>query len=226
MGRFYPDSKVEIQGLSARFYDNLLNTASLGAYSSFIKKAIRQMCIAPDDAILDFGAGTGRNALLMNSYLSGDGEVLGLEISEEMLIQFQRKTENFNRINVLDQRIDQPFTLDRKFDKVFISFVFHGFPLEIQKNILRNAANALKLGGQFIMLDFNEFVTDETPLYFRIPFKIVECRYAFEYVERNWKQIMSEFGFGGFTEKYFLRNHIRLLTAKKESNETSYDIPG
>lgn len=216
MSRFYPDSKVEIQGLSARFYDNLLNTASLGAYSSFIKKAIRLINITPDDAILDFGAGTGRNALLMHRYLTGDGKVLGLEISEEMLIQFKKKTKKFDRISVLNQRIDQPFTLDRKFDKVFVSFVFHGFPFEIQKNILRNAANALKQGGQFIMLDFNEFVTDETPLYFRVPFKILECRYAFEYVERNWKQIMSNFGFGSFTEKQFFGNHIRLLTAEKE----------
>jgi len=74
----------------------------------------------------------------------------------------------------------------------------------------------LKENGEFIILDFNEFVTDETSLYFRIPFKIIECRYAFEYVERNWKQILSEFGFNDFQEKLFLGKHLRLLKAKKE----------
>jgi len=216
MSRFYPDSKVEIQGLSARFYDKLMNFASFGAYSSFIRKAVRLMNISPDDTILDFGAGTGRNALLMNRYLTGKGEVLGLEISQEMITQFEKKTKKYQRINVVDQRIDQPFSLEKKYDKVFISFVFHGFPFEIQKNIIQNAYNALKDNGRFIMLDFNEFVTDETPLYFRIPFKTVECKYAFEYVERDWKQILAESGFGNFSENLFFKNHFRLLSSEKE----------
>ncbi len=216
MDRNYPDSKVEIQGFSAKHYDNLLNIASLGGYSHFIKKAIGEINIAPDDTILDFGAGTGRNALLMNKQLSGKGEILGLEISEQMIVQFREKTEKFNNISVLDQRIDQPFELDRKYDKVFISFVFHGFPFEIQRIIIANAFNALKKGGEFVMLDFNEFITDETPLYFRIPFKIIECRYAFEYVERDWKQIFSEYGFHDFNEILFMGNHIRLLTSRKD----------
>jgi len=215
MGRFYPDSKVEIQGLSARFYDNLLNVASLGAYSRFIKKAVRLMKIKPEDTILDFGAGTGRNALLMQKYISPGGRILGLEISEEMIAQFRRKTEEFDNVNVMDQRIDLPFSLKEKYNKVFISFVFHGFPFEIQRNILENAFQALKEGGEFIMLDFNEFVTDKTPLYFRIPFKIVECRYAFEYVERDWKKIMSEFGFKDFDQQLFFHDHLRLLRAKR-----------
>ena len=65
------------------------------------------------------------------------------------------------------------------------------------------------------MLDFNEFITDKTPLYFRIPFKIVECKYAFEYVERDWKQIISEFGFIGLEEQFFFHNHLRLLRGKR-----------
>lgn len=214
MSRFYPDSKVEIQGLSAIFYDNLLNVASLGGYSRFIKKAIRLMNISSEDTIIDFGAGTGRNALLMQKYLGKHGEILGLEISEKMIAQFRNKTAEFDHINVVNRRIDQPFSLEKKYDKVLISFVLHGFPFEIQKNILGNARDALKEGGELIILDFNEFVTDKTPLYFRIPFKIVECKYAFEYVERDWKQIMSEFGFSDFREEFFFHNHLRLLKAK------------
>ena len=151
------------------------------------------MNINENDEILDLGAGTGRNALLMNEYLSEKGEILGLEISDLMIAQFKNKTEKFKNINIISQRIDQPFKLEKKYDKVFISFVLHGFPFEIQKNIIQNAFNMLKENGEFIILDFNEFITDKTPLYFRIPFKIIECKYAFEYVERDWKQILSEF---------------------------------
>jgi len=221
MGRIYPDSKVEIQGFTARFYDNLLNFATLGGYGLFIKKAVRAMDIRPDDKILDFGAGSGRNALLMNKYISGKGEILGLEISDLMISQFKRKTEKFRNINVINQRIDLPFELEKKYDKVFISFVFHGFPFEIQKNIIRNAFSALKKDGEFIILDFNEFVTADTPFYFRIPFKLIECRYAFEYVERDWKQILSGYGFKGFREKLFPGKHIRLLKAGKQAGGKS-----
>ena len=215
MKKIYPDSKVEIQGFTAKFYDNLLNFATFGGYSLFIKKAIKSMNINPNDKIIDFGAGTGRNALLMNEQLSEKGEILGLEISKLIISQFKSKTKNYKNINVINQRIDQPFELDKKYDKVFISFVFHGFPLDTQKLILINAFNLLKVNGEFIMLDFNEFITDKSPLYFRIPFKIIECKYAFEYVERDWKQILSEFGFSDFQEKLFLKKHIRLLKAKK-----------
>ena len=215
MNKFYPDSGVEIQGFTAKFYDKIMNIMTFGGYSLFIKKAIKSMGIHQDDKILDFGAGTGRNALLMNKYLSGEGEILGLEISDLMIAQFKNKTASFKNLDIINQRIDQPFELEKKYDKVFISFVFHGFPFEIQKNIIQNAFNALKENGEFIILDFNEFVTDETPLYFRIPFKIIECKYAFEYVERDWKNILSEFGFRDFEEKLFLKKHIRLLKAKK-----------
>lgn len=215
MKKIYSDSKVEIQGFTAKFYDNLLNFVTFSGYSIFIKKAINSININPNDKIIDFGAGTGRNALLMNKQLSEKGGILGLEISELMISQFKGKTKNYKNISVINQRIDQPFELEKKYDKVFISFVFHGFPFEIQKNIIRNAFSTLKEGGEFIILDFNEFIIDKTPLYFRIPFKIIECKYAFEYVKRDWKRILLEFGFDDFKEKLFLKKHIRLLKAKK-----------
>jgi len=215
MNKLYPDSKVEIQGFTAKFYDNMINLLSFGSYTRFINNAINSMNINENDKILDFGAGTGRNALLMNNCLSEEGEILGLEISELMIVQFKYKTKTLNNLDIKNQRIDQPFELEKKYDKVFISFVLHGFPFDVQKQIIQNAYNALKKDGEFIILDFNEFLIDKIPLYFRIPFKIIECKYAFEYVERDWKYILSEFGFSKFSETLFLKKHIRLLKAKK-----------
>ena len=213
--RYYPDSKVEIQGFASKYYDGILNIVSLGAYSSFIKNAIAAMGIKPNDKILDLGAGTGRNALLMNNFLNGGGKIVGMEISEEMVKHFKQKTKDFKNIELLNVRIDQPFDLGEKFDKVFISFVIHGFPHPIRENIIRNVYNNLNDGGEFIILDFNEFTVRTMPFYARIPFTTIECKYAFDFVERDWKKILAEFHFGDFKEKTFMMNYIRLLNAKK-----------
>ncbi len=215
MTKFYPDSKVELSGFIAKHYDKIMNILSFGKYKNLLKNVFKAMNIQPDDKIADFGAGTGRNAILMHNFLSKQGKVLGLEISEEMRAQFETKTKNIDNINVINQRIDKPLSQDQKFDKVFISFVIHGFPHEVRKEIIKNAFNLLKDDGEFIILDFNEFVLEKTPFYFRIPFKIIECKYAFDYVERDWKNILQDFGFHDFKETLFGRNYVRLLIAKK-----------
>ena len=133
-----------------------------------------------------------------------------------MISQFKNKTKSDSKLEIKNKRIDLSLDLPEKFDKVFISFVFHGFPFEIQQQIIDNAYNSLKKGGEFIILDFNEFVTNETPLYFRIPFKFIECKYAFEYVARDWQKILKKRGFSFKYEKLFMNKYIRLLVLKKE----------
>lgn len=87
--KIYPDSHVEIQGLSARYYDLVLNILSVGIYDKFIKSAVAAMNIQSGEHILDLGCGTGRNACLMHKYFGENGYFLGMDISEEMGSQFR-----------------------------------------------------------------------------------------------------------------------------------------
>jgi demethylmenaquinone methyltransferase/2-methoxy-6-polyprenyl-1,4-benzoquinol methylase len=214
--RYYPESKVEVQGFEAKYYDTLLNVLTFGVYSSFIKRVVKDMNISPEDKILDMGAGTGRNALLMHKYLNEKGKIVGLDISPDMIRQFKARTVNIPNIELREQRIDVPFETEEKFDKVFISFVIHGFPHEVRLKVIQNAFNSLKPGGQFIILDFAEFKIKEMPFYARFVFTTVECKYAFDFVERNWKEILAENGFGDFEEKHYLMKYVRLLKARKK----------
>ncbi len=215
MSKYYPDSKVEIDGFTAKYYDSLMNFISLGFYKSFINKAISDMKINPDDKILDLGAGTGRNALLMNKYLGKNGQIIGLDINEIMINHYLKNTENYPNLTIKNLRIDQPFDLDMKFDKVFSSFVIHGFPNEIRMKIIENAKNSLKSGGKFYILDFNEFVLEKMPFYLRIPFTKIECKYAFDFIKRDWKKILSETGFNSVTENFYMKKYVRLLSVEK-----------
>ena len=216
MKKIYLESKVEIHDFAAKYYDRILDIATLGSYPFFIRKVIRSMKIMPRDKILDLGTGSGRNALLMREFLSKEGEIVGLDISEDMISQFEKKTRRFPNMKIVKQRIDKPLQFKNEFDKVFISFVLHGLPHQVRKTVIQNAFQVLKKGGIFYILDYNEFDLNEMPPFLRIPFKIIECPYAFDFIEKDWKKILAENGFSDFQENLFFRKYVRLLGAKKK----------
>jgi ubiquinone/menaquinone biosynthesis C-methylase UbiE len=216
MSNYYPESKVEIGGFMARYYDTLLNLATLGVYSLFIKRSIEFMKIQPEDRILDLGAGTGRNACLIANYLSEDGELIGVDISREMILQFKRKCADYPNVRIIRSRIDKSLPFREKFDKIFISFVLHGFPQNVRESIVKNVFKMLKDNGSFFILDYNEFYYNKMPLYLRIPFKIIECPYAFDFIKRDWKQILTDYKFSDFEQFLFFKDYVRLLKGKKQ----------
>lgn len=215
MKKFHPQSKVETQGFTARYYDTLMNVIAFGKYSLFIEKVMELMRIRPTDRVLDLGTGTGRNACLIMKYLSPEGELVGLDISREMIIQFEKRCASFPNIKIINQRIDRHLPYKDEFDKVFISFVLHGFLQAVRKLIIENTFRALKDGGEFFILDYNEFSLRDMPFYLRLPFKFIECPHAFDFIKRDWKRILAERGFNNFEEHSFFGRYVRLLKAVK-----------
>jgi len=217
MCAYYPESKVEVKGSTAKYYDTLMNIISFGLYPSFIGKVIQSMGIKSDDKIMDLGAGTGRNACLMSNYLSSNGEVIGLDVSGEMIALFKKNCKGLQNIKIVNQRIDKPLPYEGEFDKAFISFVLHGFPQEIRREIIRNVFKGLKKEGEFFILDYNEFSLKRMPFYLRIPFKLIECPYAFDFIEKDWQKILAEEGFNHFEKYLFFGGYVRLLKVVKMS---------
>ncbi len=213
--KLYPESKVEIQGFIARRYDTILDMASLGLYRKFIVSAIKKMQIKTGENILDLGCGTGRNARLMRTEFGDTGYLLGMDVSYTMGRQFERNNRPFTNMEFHSERIDMPFKQGQMFDRVFISFVLHGFPQDVREVIVKNAYDNLKPGGIFTILDFAEFSLSDMPIYYRVPFKILECPYAFDFIEKDWKKKLEQYGFGQFTEHFMFRNYVRLLNGTK-----------
>ena len=217
MCAYYPTSKVELSRFTAKHYDGLMDIATFGRYSSLMKKAVGLMEIKSDDRIIDLGTGTGKNACLMMRHLSTKGEVIGLDISKEMTAKFKRRCAGVINAKIINQRIDKPLSYENEFDKAFISFVLHGFPQEVRKQIIRNVFNSLKNHGEFFILDYNEFSLKKMPFYSRIPFKLIECHYAFDFIKKDWKRILAGEGFSSFEEHIFIAGYIRLLKGVKVS---------
>ncbi len=213
--KIYPDSGVELSPFVSRNYDRIMAIASMGHYPKSIIQAVKDMEIKPNDHILDLGCGTGYNTSLMASHLDERGTINGLDISDEMALQFQARFSEDNRISFQNQRIDIPFQLKKKFDKIFIGFVIHGFPHHVRQAVIENVYKHLEAGGAFYILDFAEFDMNSMPFHHRAIFKAVECKYAFDYIERDWKSILKEKGFNEFTEHFYLKKYMRLLKAVK-----------
>lgn len=218
MAKIYPDSQVEIQGFMARQYDFLMNFVSFGLYSSFIKSAIAKMGSEQGERILDLGCGTGRNACLMREHIGDSGYILGLDISNEMLSQFKKNCDKWDNVEFINQRVDTSFKGKFLFDKVFMSFVLHGFPHDVRLRVLKNIFDNLKVGGKFCLLDFSEFHINMMPFHHRFVFTTFECKYAFDFVERDWKEILTDAGFGNFKEHFWFKKYVRLLIAEKSKS--------
>jgi len=208
------DSKVEVTGLEARYYDLLMNIITGGTYPFFIRNTIREMQIQPGDNILVFGAGTGRNMDLMDKYLSGKGRIIGLDVGPEMLEQAKRRFADHPYITIKKQRIEEPLPYQGEFDKVFISFVLHGFVQEDRLKTIANAQRALRPGGEFIILDYNEFDLKQSPWPVRFAFKM-ECPLATDFIGRDLQAILREQGFDEFRVHPHYLGYVRLLAARK-----------
>ena len=208
-------SKVEVKGFEAKFYDRLMDIITLGYYPFFIRRVIKDLGLKDGDKILDFGAGTGRNALLMRKYIGDSGEIIGLEIGKEMKEQFLKNTKKFKNIKLLDKRIDEKLDFEKEFDVVFISFVLHGFIQQKREIIIKNAYKALKKGGTFAILDYNNFDVDKANFIVRFAIRKVECPLAEDFIKRDTKTVLKNFGFEGFEEHLYFKKYVRLLKAKK-----------
>ncbi len=213
--KIYAESKVELTPLIARHYDRIMNSISFGKYDRFIYQAVEDMGIRQGEQILDLGCGTGKNAALMAKYIGEKGRITGLDLSPVMERQFMKRHEGDERISFIRRRVDIPFDLEQQFDRVLISFVIHGFPHEVRQQLIMNAYKHLRPGGTLVILDFSEFSLDEMPAHHRFIFRTVECKYAFDYIERDWKSILKEYGFNHFTEHFYFRSYARLLMAAK-----------
>jgi ubiquinone/menaquinone biosynthesis C-methylase UbiE len=209
------DSKVEVTGLEARHYDFFMNLITGGTYPFFIRRAIREMQVQPGNDILVLGAGTGRNMSLMNRYLAGKGRIVGLDIGPEMLEQAQHRFADHPYITIENRRIEEPLLYENEFDKVFISFVLHGLIQEDRLKVIANAHRALRPGGEYIILDYNQFDLKQSPWPVRFAFKL-ECPLATDFVGRDLQAILREQGFDEFRAHPHYLGYVRLLAARKD----------
>ncbi len=209
-----PRSKVEIKGLEAKFYDQLLDIVTLGQYPRLLKRIFSLMDIKPGYSIIDLGSGTGRNACYMLKKAGRDARLVGLDINEEMIKKARKKCRDFPNAEFINMRIEETLPFRQEFDIAFISFVLHGFENFDKEKIVENVRKALKPGGKFYIFDYAEFDVDVAPFYVKFFIRKLECPLAEEFINLDLKEFLRKFEFSEFREWTFAGGIIRLLEAR------------
>jgi len=212
--RLYPDSKVEVQGFEARHYDRLMNLVTFGTYPGFLRRVFDKMDLKPGQRVLDLGAGTGRNTAMIADRIGPDGEVWGVELGDEMAAGFKQRCEGRKNCHLVRGRIDEPLDLGPGFDKAFISFVIHGLPHENRLKVLENVQKLLKPGGILVILDYKQ--RKNISAIRKFMFTKVECPYSFDYIRRDWHEILAGYGMSVKQEDLFYFNIVSLLQSEKQ----------
>lgn len=208
-------SKILIEGFFAKYYTFLLNLITLGFYQRVIKNAINLMNLKKGDKIIDFGCGPGKNDLLILKKLNFEGKVVGIDISDDMLIQAKRKAKKFKNFEVLKARIEEELPFIDEFDHVFISFVIHGFENYDKEKILKNAYKVLKKGGHLNILDYSEFNLERANFLIKLFFNKIECELAKEFIKLDLSNFIENLGFRVLNEHILGSGYIRFLVAEK-----------
>ncbi len=207
-------SKVELSPFFAKHYETILNIVSFGTYIPFTKKVIKKAPFKKGDSILDLGSGSGHFACLI-SQKANPKRYVGMDISKEMLKRARKRCKNVKNIEFLQGRIQEILPFDSEFDKVFISFVLHGFVQKERLKIIRNAYKSLKPGGKFLILDYAEKNINKSPFLVKLLIRKAECPLAEEFINRNLQEMLRTEGFVKFKELFFFKGYIRLEIAEK-----------
>ena len=127
--------------------------------------------LRPGFRVLDLGSGTGYPALLAAQAVGGEGEVVGLDLAEEMLAVARRKAKGLGLSNITFQAGDVtalPFE-SASYDAVISRFCLMFLP-NVHKAV-NEAARVLKPGGYLAAAVWS--AVDKNP-FLRIPMDVIK----------------------------------------------------
>lgn len=118
------------------------------------QRALVEVADRVTGVVLDAGCGTGENAL---SFAGRGHPVLGLDFLEGPVLEARRKAEERN-LDAEFARMDalEPAGLDRHFDTVIDSGLFHVFSDEDRARYVAGLAHVTRPGGRLFLLCFSD----------------------------------------------------------------------
>jgi demethylmenaquinone methyltransferase/2-methoxy-6-polyprenyl-1,4-benzoquinol methylase len=135
-------------------YDFTANLYYLFGYREWAYRriAVEALKLKPGDTVLELACGTGINFPLFQDYIGSTGRIIGVDMTDAMLEQAQKRVAKQGWDNVtLIQHDASTFQIPSQVNAIFSSFALSIFP-DTEK-VLANIASSLHLNGRLVLLE-------------------------------------------------------------------------
>jgi demethylmenaquinone methyltransferase/2-methoxy-6-polyprenyl-1,4-benzoquinol methylase len=149
---------IETYRKSARHYD--LTSRLYYPQRAHRRRAVQALRLRPGDSVVEIACGTGLNFPLIEQEIGPEGRIVGVDLTDAMLAQAQRRIETKGWSNIsLVQADAAEFEFPTGVDAILATYA-HSLLPECRQVIAQGAA-ALSAGGRWVVLDLK--VPDNTP---------------------------------------------------------------
>lgn len=153
---------------------------------------IDKMDLKPDQRILDVCCGTGTLCAMIAGMIGDTGEVVGIDLSENMLKKAEKKRKDNMRF-CLSNAEEIPYS-DGYFDRACVTFGLHEMPHSVRMNVLCEISRVLNADGKIIILDYSYPRRRLVRLLFNI-WMLVEGGTARDFIGRDLSSMVRDAGF-------------------------------
>ncbi len=124
------------------------------------RRAVQALGLRPGDTVVEIACGTGLNFPLIERGIGPEGRIIGVDLTDAMLVQARQRIEANGWSNVtLVQADSAAFEFRTPVDAVLATYAHALLPEPVQ--VIAHGAAALTEGGRWVVLDLK--VPDRTP---------------------------------------------------------------
>ena len=153
---------IETYRRNAKHYDVTSRFYPVPGYPQRTQRlhAVRALGLCPGDTVVDIACGTGLNFSLIEQAIGPDGRIVGVDLTDAMLAQAQRRIETNGWSNIsLVQADAAEFDFPTDVDAILSTYALSQVPE--CGDVIAHGAAALSRGGRWVVLDLK--VPDNAP---------------------------------------------------------------
>jgi demethylmenaquinone methyltransferase / 2-methoxy-6-polyprenyl-1,4-benzoquinol methylase len=171
-------------------YDRMNSLISFQQHKLWRKDTMKRMNVPKGSACLDVCCGTADWTISLAEQVGPNGEVIGLDFSENMLSIGKQKTAEYKNIQLIHgNAMELPFA-DNHFDFVTIGFGLRNVPDYL--TVLKEMRRVVKPGGMVVCLETSQptmpIFRQGYYMYFRYIMPLFGKLFAKSYKEYSWLQ--------------------------------------